>query len=401
MAWAWGKPNNVQNVQTQETVEDVVEDVLEETVEDVVEDTVEDVVLFDPHSSEWLSNKFDTYNILRAGETANWSKKYQMYVLTRYDDVMFALNNPEIFSSDEGNLIVKNSARSGIYNTVKDIVNNAYSTDNIERIADAFAESCKELIKSDDNLNISEIIEDLSATATAELINAPFKKAEIKQYIKHMQKFYTDDSGHQMFTNLLRSMVDTLKIPAKGAGLYKEVVTNNLESTHLESVFVESATLVASSVTGALEILTLDLFRENKLGIILADRSLIPNLVNESMRFHTSTGRVARIVKQQVTLQGVVLEPGTRVVLCLESANRDPAMFSDPDKFLLGRNTAGQVAFDHNVTLTKKLMQVWVEQLLDLYGKYKIVTENTDLEYVITASGNDNMISNICLTTDK
>jgi cytochrome P450 len=379
--------------------------------------------LFDPHNGAWLLNKFETYKQLRSRDTAYWSEKYQMYIITRYDDVMFALNNPEIFSSAEGNLIVEESSRLGqtlgasdnpFHDTLKNIVKNAYSKDNIQRIADVFVDRCKELIKPIDNLNISEIIEDLSATVTAEIINPPFKKEEIKQYVKHIQKYHfsavkydTDDTGHHMFSDLLISMAIVMQLPPKGPGIYKEFVTNNPEKVHALSLFTGPAISGASSLTGALEILTLDLFRENKIDIILADRSLIPQLVNESLRFHASTGRFSRTVKQKIRLHGIDLEPGTRVAVCLESANRDSSVFPDPDKFLLGRNTTGQVAFGHGVhacvalAIAKNLMQVWVDQLLDLYGKYKVVTENKDLAYVITASGNDDMISNVCLSTDK
>jgi cytochrome P450 len=409
MAWAWGTTENIKPTK-----------VVQETA---VTDEPH-VELFDPHSGEWLLNKFETYKQLRQHETAYWSKKYQMYVITRYDDVMFALNEPEIFSSARGNLICEQEYRFGKtlgasdnpdHDILKDIVKDAYSKDNMQRIADAFAASCKELIKPIDNLNISEIIEDLSATVTAEIINPPFKKDEVKQYVKHIQKHYTgavkyntDNTGYEMFNSLLISMANMLKIPATGPGIYKEFLANNdPEKLHQSSLLSGPAISGASSLTGALEILTLDLFRENKMDIILADSSLIPNLINESLRFHASTGRFSRTVTKNVTLHGVNLEPGTRVALCLESANRDPAMVPDPDKFLLGRNTNGQVAFGHGVhacialAICKKLMQVWVEQLLDLYGKYKVIIENKDLHYVITASGNDDMIANIYISTDK
>jgi cytochrome P450 len=401
MAWAWG---SITEIKPKATVEPEVE-------------------LFNPHSGEWLLNKFETYKQLRLHKTAYWSKKYQMYVLTRYDDVMFALSNAEIFSSAEGNLIVEDHHRFGktlgasdnpFHDKLKNIVKNAYSKDNIDRIANAFADRCKEVIKPVDNFNISEVIEDLSATVTAEIINPPFKKAEIKEYVKHIQKYHsgavkhnTDDTGYHMFSDLLLTMAGVLQVPPTGPGIYKEFVTNNPEKIHLLSIFAGPAISGASSLTGALEILTLDLFRENKLDIILADRSLIPQLINESLRFHASTGRFSRTVTQNVELHGVNLEPGTRVALCLESANRDPSVFPDPDKFLLGRNTNGQVAFGYGIhacvalAIAKKLMQVWVEQLLDLYGKYRVITENKDLQYVITASGNDDMISNICLSMDK
>ena len=408
MAWAWGNSET----KTTKTVE----------VDPAVQEE-QHVELFDPHSNEWLLNKFETYKHLRSGATAYWSRKYQMYVLTRYDDVMFALNNPEIFSPKQGNLICEQKSRlvktlgasdDLIRDKIESIIRNAYSADNLDRVAVAFAERCKELIKPVDNLNISEVIEDVSATVIAELINPPFKKDEVKQYVTHIQKHYSgavsndlNDNGYNMFTALLLSMVGTLQIPSKGPGLYNEFVTDNPEKMQMISALFEPAISGASSLTGALEILTLDLFRENKIDIILADRSLIPNLINESLRFHSSMGRFSRIVTQTVTLHGVYLELGTRIALCLESANSDPDKFKDPDKFLLGRNNDGQTAFDQGVyasatlDITKKLMHVWVEQLLDLYGKYRVITENKDLQYTITSAGNDDMICNIYLTTDK
>ena len=163
----------------------------------------------------------------------------------------------------------------------------------------------------------------------------------------------------------------------------------------------------ASSLTGGLQFLTLDLFREKQLDMLLNDRSLIPNAVNESLRFHASTGRFSRTVTQPITMHGVDLKPGDRVALCLESANRDPLKFPNPDRFILDRNTSGHVAFGHGVhacialAISKNLMQSWLEILLDSYGPYKVDTQNSDLKYVLTASGNDDMITNIKISSAK
>ena len=70
--------------------------------------------LFNPHSADWLLNKFKIYTDLRNRDAAYWSERYQMYVITRYDDVFHVLNNPDVFSSAQGNLIVENSNRFGL-----------------------------------------------------------------------------------------------------------------------------------------------------------------------------------------------------------------------------------------------------------------------------------------------
>jgi cytochrome P450 len=378
--------------------------------------------LFNPHSNEWLLNKFEIYKVLRNRDTAYYSEKYQMHVVTRYVDVKFVLGNPDIFSSARGNLIVEDSYRFGktlgasdnpTHDVYKNIVKNAYSKDNMDRIAAAFSDRAHQLLFPVDNLNISQIIEDLSATVTAELINPPIKKQEVKEYVMHMQRHASlcvaeniDDTMRIKFRDLFTHMINTEKIPSTGPGIYNEYVNSNPKRVNVRSLYIGPAVSGASSLTGALEILTLDMFRENQLDLVYKDRTLIPALINESLRFHASTGRFSRTVTKDTMLHGVALKEGDRIAVCLESANRDPAVFPDPDQFLIHRDTAGQVAFGHGVhacialAISKRLMQVWAELLLEIYGKYKVITNNCDLKYVMTASGNDDMITNIIISPE-
>jgi cytochrome P450 len=192
-------------------------------------------------------------------------------------------------------------------------------------------------------------------------------------------------------------------LPAPGPGIYHDYITNNPNNVSAISLFTGPTLSGASSFTGALQFLTLDLYRENQLEAVYNDRSLIPKAVNESLRFHASTGRFSRTVTTEVELHGVKLKPGDRIALCLESANRDPAKFVDPDKFILDRDTTG-VAFGHGLhacialAISKASMIAYLDILLTKMGKYKVLTANKDLEYLITASGNDDMISNIIIS---
>jgi cytochrome P450 len=64
-----------------------------------------------------------------------------------------------------------------------------------------------------------------------------------------------------------------------------------------------------------------------------ADRSLIPNFVEECLRFESPVRGDFRLSKVPVTVGGVDLPAGTTVMLVNAAANRDPAKFEDPDKF--------------------------------------------------------------------
>ena len=377
---------------------------------------------FDPHSNNWLLNKFETYKELRAMDKAYWSEKYGMYIITRYADVKYALGANDIFSSAKGNLIVEHPFRFGRtlgasdepdHSIYKNIVKNAYSKDNIQRIADCFTSKATLLLNGKESLNISNVIEELSAWTTAEILNLPYDKEEIKNIVLGIQRHSPlavseniDPTCANQFKNIINDLAFVNKTAPTGPGIYKEFMEHEPEKLKLVSLFQGPTISGASSLTGALEFLTLDLFRENQLDTLIADRTLIPAAVEESLRFHASTGRFSRTVTTEVTLHGIDLKPGDRVALCLESANRDPAMFVEPEKFILNRNTVGQLAFGHGIhacialAISKTMMVKYLEILLDLVGKYRVTTPHDELKYVMTSSGNDDMISNIHIEKD-
>jgi cytochrome P450 len=81
-----------------------------------------------------------------------------------------------------------------------------------------------------------------------------------------------------------------------------------------------------------------------------ADRGLIPNFVEECLRFESPVRGDFRLSKVPVTVAGVDLPAGTTVMLLNAAANRDPAKFPDPDVFDPARpNARSHVTFGRGV----------------------------------------------------
>ncbi len=76
------------------------------------------------------------------------------------------------------------------------------------------------------------------------------------------------------------------------------------------------------------------------LDAVLADRSLIANGVEESLRLEPAASRVDRYATVDVELGGATIHRGDLVIVSLTGANRDPATFPDPDTFDLSRPNA-------------------------------------------------------------
>ena len=78
---------------------------------------------------------------------------------------------------------------------------------------------------------------------------------------------------------------------------------------------------------------------------LLAEPALIDTAVEEFLRFESSNQLGNRISTVATALGGVALAAGTPVTLCIGAANRDPSVFTDPDRLDLARKPNRHLAF--------------------------------------------------------
>lgn len=75
---------------------------------------------------------------------------------------------------------------------------------------------------------------------------------------------------------------------------------------------------------------------------VRAQPDLVGNAVDESLRFEPSVVRLDRYATVDVEVGGAEIAAGDFVMLSLAAANRDPAVFDDPDVFDVQRPNARQ-----------------------------------------------------------
>jgi cytochrome P450 len=81
--------------------------------------------------------------------------------------------------------------------------------------------------------------------------------------------------------------------------------------------------------------------------LLKADPSLIPNAVNEVVRYEAPLRAFSRKVARDTELAGTVIPKGARVLVIYASANRDRLAWDDPDTFDIRRDAARQLGFGH------------------------------------------------------
>jgi linalool 8-monooxygenase len=85
-------------------------------------------------------------------------------------------------------------------------------------------------------------------------------------------------------------------------------------------------------------------FTENRAEweLLRSGRELLPNAVEESLRYVSPVNYLRRTTVSETRLGGQTLAAGSRVVVFLSAANRDPARFAQPHTLRVRRTNARQ-----------------------------------------------------------
>ena len=90
------------------------------------------------------------------------------------------------------------------------------------------------------------------------------------------------------------------------------------------------------------------LSHREQLARVMADPRLLANAVEESLRLEPAAAIVDRYATADVALAGAQIRCGEPVRVSIAGANRDPAVFADPDRFDVARGNARRhLAFAH------------------------------------------------------
>jgi cytochrome P450 len=87
-----------------------------------------------------------------------------------------------------------------------------------------------------------------------------------------------------------------------------------------------------------------------QLAEVVADRSLIPAAVEETIRYDSPGQFFTRLTEHgDAVVDGVRIPQGSRVLLLAGSANRDERVFPDPDRFDIRRTTTPHLSYGHGI----------------------------------------------------
>jgi cytochrome P450 len=124
------------------------------------------------------------------------------------------------------------------------------------------------------------------------------------------------------------------------------------------------------------------LFRNpDQLARLRADRSLLPTAIEELLRYDTPLQLFERWVLEDSEICGTQVPKGAELGLMFGSSNRDPDVFSDPDRLDLARDPNPHISFGAGVhfclgaPLARLEMQVAFETILRRMPRLELLAE--------------------------
>lgn len=127
---------------------------------------------------------------------------------------------------------------------------------------------------------------------------------------------------------------------------------------------------------------------------LAADPSLLPNAVEELLRYDSPLQLTLRFAFEDTQLQGQTIKRGELLVLLLGGANRDPAQFADPDQLELRRkNASTHLSFGQGIhyclgaSLARLEGEIAIGALLRRFPDMKLATPELKWRRNITLRG--------------
>lgn len=362
---------------------------------------------FDPYAPQTDADPFPAYKTLRDEYPCFWSDEAGMWVLSRYDDILHALTNWRTYSSAQGNLVDEFPGRAGAtlgstdpprHDRLRSLIQSAMTKRALDHIIEPARASCRGHLDALRERDTFDFVNDFGSKVTVDLLFYLFalpkeQAEEVRDNAVLMVQ--TDPATRQKTEQHLaafrwmadyseRLVQERKKKP--GEDLLSNFITAEIDGEKLldKEVQLTVTTLIMAgieSLSGFLGMFALNLadFPEARRALVSAPE-LIPDAMEESLRFNTSAQRFKRTLTQDVSLHGQTMKAGDAVMLCYGSANRDERMFPDPDRYDITRRPKRHLGFGGGVhaCLGAMLARVAVQQVFEEF--LSVVPEYTRVD---------------------
>lgn len=339
---------------------------------------------YDPFASDIVADPYPVYAWLRDEHPVHFAPDTNAFVLSRYDDVAWALGDTDLFSSDAMRGVLmgqptgrgeerlpRDTAGGSLVSTdppahteLRRVVNRGFTPRRIAAWDDRIDEVVHELTGAAGPgfdvvtglaapLPVQVITELLGADpsqapqfrawadATTKMMSGSARHGDVDpaglsaamELVAYLTE-YIDQRQHAPGDDLIGTLLEAREV---------EVLTPS-ETVGFAALLLFAGTETTTNLIGN-AVWALDRHRD-ALAAVLADPELLGPVIDETLRWESPVQYVFRRATRPFELHGVDVPVDSWITLLIGAANRDPRRFgADADRFDPTRSESGQVAF--------------------------------------------------------
>jgi cytochrome P450 len=363
------------------------------------------VVRFDPYSYAYHEDPYPTYRQLRDVAPAYLDPERGFWALSRHDDVRAAIDDWPTFSSSGGITLERRTENvepmliemdPPRHTELRALVSRAFTPRRVADLEHPIGDLARELAAGFVPGARVDVIDEFAAKLPMAVISVMLgvpreDQDELRSWSDAM--LHREEGSAELtpegiagatrlygyFSDVIAARRQTPGEDLVGALVAAEEGDRSLSPAEVLG-FCFLLLIAGNETTTKLignALYWLDAFPDER-ARLLADPSLIPAAVEETLRFDTSTQSLARVLTRDVELHGVTLPAGHKGLLLFGSANRDERRWDEPDRFDISRNPAGHLAFGHGIhhclgaALARLETRVALNVLLPVLGEYSV-----------------------------
>ena len=342
------------------------------------------MVVFNPFIPSFKINPYLQYGRLRDSDPVHRSIAMQSWILTRYEDCMAVLRDPEAFSSDArhaegelGKLATRQREESPLGDTqtlltidppahsrMRAIVNRVFVPRRVEelrpRIEEIVEGLLEDLPKSGEFELMEALAQPLPVIVIAELLGVPPNdRARFKEWSTAIAAT-TDLLNSEAVINDARDttlelmeyfgrFIEERRTSPRGDLISALVEAQELDQLTTDEILAFTILLLVAghetttNLIGNGTLILLD--RQEDAEKLRVNVDAIPRAVEEMLRFDSPVQAVVRVARESTYIGTKRIERGDVLMLMLGAANHDPQCFDNPSEFNIAREPNRHLSF--------------------------------------------------------
>jgi cytochrome P450 family 142 subfamily A polypeptide 1 len=317
---------------------------------------------------------------LRENEPVRWSEKDDLWLVTRFEDVVYVSKHQEIFSSAFG-VRPSNPAKIGLideaeprHTQLRGLINRGFTPRMVRQLETVFrgivAESIDAVAARGECDFVRDIAVPLPLKLIAEMIG--IRREDYDRFHHWSDDMIAGDGtkdpavlgraglAFMEYSKYVNGIIeDRRRNPREDlvsilTGAKDDGILGRFDLKHLPGVDDDHMSLAndelimmcvillvagnettRNGISGGMQLLIENPGERQKL---IDDPGLIPSAVEEMVRLVSPVHAFTRTLTRDVELRGKQIREGQRVMLLYPSANRDAEVFAEPDRFRVERN---------------------------------------------------------------